>query len=65
MDAALLYDWRGNLRELKNFVTRTMVMRDAEAATRELEAKVAASAEGDRALHRQRRTLRRDKVYGA
>ena len=47
MDAALLYDWRGNLRELKNFVTRTMVMRDAEAATRELEAKVAASAEGD------------------
>ncbi len=44
MDAALLYDWRGNLRELKNFVTRTIVMRDAEAATRELETKVAASA---------------------
>jgi transcriptional regulator with GAF, ATPase, and Fis domain len=43
MDAALLYDWRGNLRELRNFVTRTIVMRDADAATRELEAKVAAS----------------------
>ena len=47
MDAALLYDWRGNLRELRNFVTRTIVMRDAEAATRELEAKVAASAADD------------------
>ncbi len=45
MDAALLYDWRGNLRELRNFVTRTIVMRDAEVATRELEAKVSASAE--------------------
>jgi DNA-binding NtrC family response regulator len=40
MDAALLYDWKGNLRELRNFVTRTIVMRDADAATRELEAKV-------------------------
>jgi two-component system, NtrC family, response regulator AtoC len=47
MDVALLYDWRGNLRELRNFVTRTIVMRDAEAATRELEVKVAASAEED------------------
>lgn len=44
MDVALLYDWRGNLRELRNFVTRTMVMRDPDAATRELEAKVASSA---------------------
>jgi two-component system, NtrC family, response regulator AtoC len=43
MDAALLYDWRGNVRELRNFVTRTMVMRDPDAAARELEAKVAAS----------------------
>jgi DNA-binding NtrC family response regulator len=47
MDAAFLYDWRGNLRELRNFVTRTIVMRDTEAATRELEAKVAASAAVD------------------
>ena len=44
MDAALLYDWKGNLRELRNFVTRTIVMRDADAATRELEAKASASA---------------------
>ncbi len=40
MDAALQYDWRGNLRELRNFVTRTMIMRDPDAAVRELEAKV-------------------------
>lgn len=44
MDTALLYDWRGNLRELRNFVTRTMVMRDADGAARGLEAKVTASA---------------------
>ena len=31
MDAALLYDWKGNLRELRNFVTRTIVMRDARS----------------------------------
>ncbi|MGO8756711.1 MAG: sigma-54 interaction domain-containing protein [Terracidiphilus sp.] len=43
MDAALLYDWRGNVRELRNFVTRTIVMRDADSAARELETKVAAS----------------------
>ncbi len=43
MDAALLYDWKGNLRELRNFVTRTIVMRDADAATGELEAKAASS----------------------
>jgi DNA-binding NtrC family response regulator len=44
MDAALLYDWKGNLRELRNFVTRTIVMRDTDAATRELEARVDASS---------------------
>ncbi len=43
MDAALLYDWKGNLRELRNFVTRTIVMRDTDAATRELEARVEAA----------------------
>lgn len=47
MDVALVYDWRGNLRELRNFVTRTIVMRDADAATRELEFKVAASGTAD------------------
>lgn len=39
LDAALAYDWPGNLRELHNFVTRTIIMRDLEAAARELEAK--------------------------
>jgi DNA-binding NtrC family response regulator len=47
MDAALLYDWKGNLRELRNFVTRTIVMRDADAATRELETKATASETAD------------------
>jgi two-component system, NtrC family, response regulator AtoC len=40
MDAALLYDWRGNLRELRNFVTRTITMRDPETAICELETKI-------------------------
>jgi transcriptional regulator with PAS, ATPase and Fis domain len=42
LDAALLYDWPGNLRELRNFVTRTMILRDMEAAACELEAKIEA-----------------------
>jgi two-component system response regulator AtoC len=45
MDAALLYDWRGNLRELRNFVTRTIIMRDLDGAVRELESKIASSVE--------------------
>ena len=40
MDAVLLYDWRGNVRELRNFVTRTVIMRDADMAIRELEEKI-------------------------
>ncbi len=42
MDIALQYDWRGNVRELRNFVTRAIVMRNPDAAARELEEKVAA-----------------------
>jgi len=42
MDAALLYDWRGNVRELRNFVTRTMTMRDFDTAIHELETKIEA-----------------------
>jgi two-component system, NtrC family, response regulator AtoC len=41
IDSAVLYDWRGNLRELRNFVTRTIIMRDQDAAVRELETKIA------------------------
>ena len=44
MDAALLHEWRGNLRELRNFVTRTIIMRDQDAAVRELEMKIAAGS---------------------
>jgi len=43
MDAALLYDWRGNLRELSNFVIRTIIMQDQDAALRELEMKIEAT----------------------
>ncbi len=39
MDAAMRHDWRGNLRELKNFVTRTIILRDTEAAIRELDSR--------------------------
>lgn len=42
MDAVLLYDWRGNVRELRNFITRTMTMRDSDTAIHELETKIAA-----------------------
>lgn len=35
-----LYDWPGNLRELRNFITRTMIMQDEPAAIRELEIKI-------------------------
>ena len=44
MDAVLLYDWRGNVRELRNFVTRTMTMRDPDTAIRELETKIGAGS---------------------
>jgi two-component system response regulator AtoC len=46
LDAALLYDWPGNLRELRNFVTRTMILRDTEAAACELETKIEAGHGG-------------------
>lgn len=42
MDAMLLYDWRGNVRELRNFVTRTIAMRDHDTSIHELETKIAA-----------------------
>ena len=35
-----LYNWPGNLRELRNFATRTMIMQDEGSAIRELEQKI-------------------------
>ncbi len=40
VDAALLYKWPGNLRELRNFVTRTIILRNPDAAFGELETKI-------------------------
>jgi two-component system, NtrC family, response regulator AtoC len=45
MDTALLYEWRGNIRELRNFVTRTLILKDQDAAIRELETKIGVPSE--------------------
>jgi two-component system, NtrC family, response regulator AtoC len=45
MEAVLQCEWRGNVRELRNFVTRTMTMRDPEMAMHELEAKIGAGSQ--------------------
>jgi len=45
MDAAQLYSGRGTVRELRTFVTRTIIMKDIDAAVRELETKIAATSE--------------------
>lgn len=52
-DTALLYDWPGNLRELRNVVTRTMIMRDPDAALRQLEGKIPPARKGDEPLTAQ------------
>jgi two-component system, NtrC family, response regulator AtoC len=36
IEAAQEYDWPGNLRELRNFVTRTLILRDEESAYNDL-----------------------------
>jgi two-component system response regulator AtoC len=39
IEAAQEYHWPGNLRELRNFVTRTLIMQDEESAYNDLRAK--------------------------
>lgn len=39
VEAAQEYHWPGNLRELRNFVTRTLILRDEESACNDLRAK--------------------------
>jgi two-component system response regulator AtoC len=39
VEAAQDYHWPGNLRELRNFVTRTLILRDEESAYNDLRAK--------------------------
>jgi two-component system response regulator AtoC len=40
MNLLPLYGWPGNLRELRNFVTRTMILQDEKTAMLELEQKI-------------------------
>ncbi len=47
------YNWPGNLRELRNFVTRTMIMQDEMAAIRELEIKIEKGAVNKRSAEIQ------------
>ncbi len=42
LTSAQEYDWPGNLRELRNFVTRRLVLRDEKSAASELRAKTKA-----------------------
>jgi two-component system response regulator AtoC len=43
IEAAQEYHWPGNLRELRNFVTRTLIMQDEESAYNDLRAKTRAN----------------------
>jgi two-component system response regulator AtoC len=45
IEAALDYHWPGNLRELRNFVTRTLILKDEEAAYKYLRAKLGTGTE--------------------
>src|SRR5271154_754396 len=44
VEAAQEYHWPGNLRELRNFVTRTLILRDEESAYNDLRAKTRTKA---------------------
>jgi two-component system, NtrC family, response regulator AtoC len=42
LEAAVEYHWPGNLRELRNFVTRTLILQDQESALSDLRSKIRA-----------------------
>jgi two-component system, NtrC family, response regulator AtoC len=44
IEAAQEYHWPGNLRELRNFVTRTLILQDQESAYNDLRSKTRANA---------------------
>ena len=44
IEAAQEYHWPGNLRELRNFVTRMLVLQDQESALTDLQAKIRAKS---------------------
>lgn len=44
IEAAQEYQWPGNLRELRNFVTRTLILQDQESAYNDLRARTRANA---------------------
>jgi transcriptional regulator with PAS, ATPase and Fis domain len=48
VEAAQEYHWPGNLRELRNFVTRTLILRDEDSAYNDLRAKTRAKASTSR-----------------
>ena len=45
VEAAQEYHWPGNLRELRNFVTRTLILQDEESAYNDLRAKTRSKAQ--------------------
>jgi DNA-binding NtrC family response regulator len=59
MELLPLYSWPGNLRELRNFVIRTLIMEDESAAKLELEIKI------NQALSAKRRSLSIDSLSEA
>ena len=44
LEVAQEYNWPGNLRELRNFVTRTLILGDQESAINELRNKTRSTA---------------------